>query len=74
MNKLLDMISAGVEDGSLARFVFVLLAAFLLAFLTISGNLGKPDYQFAVGLCTIIIGFYFGANGKPKPPVGGAAA
>ena len=67
--KILDMIDAGVEDGSLARFIFVLLAVFMLGFLTIRGQLAAPESQVIVAICTIVIGYYFGqSKGGGNPP------
>ena len=71
INRLLDMLNTGIQDGSLARFIFVLLAVFLLGYLTVSGNLAKPETQVVVTIATMILGYYFGAN-KPQPPSTGA--
>ena len=71
MNKILEMIAAGVDNGSLARFIFVLLAVFMLGFLTVRGTLAAPESQVIVTISTLVLGFYFGNN---KPQAGGSGA
>jgi hypothetical protein len=72
MNKILELIATGIDNGSLARFIFVLLAVFMLGFLTVRGTLAAPETQVIVTISTLVLGFYFGNNNKPQ--VGGSGA
>ena len=65
MNKILDMISAGIEDGSLARFLFTLAAVVMLMYLTYTKAISTDVALAFIGTVT---GYFFGAQTKQQPP------
>ena len=70
--KLMALVQSGIDDGSLTRFIAFIVAVGLLVYLTMTGQLSKPEMQIAVGLIQLIIGFYFGGQGTTPSKPGAA--
>ena len=67
--KLMALVQSGIDDGSLTRFIAFIVAMALLVYLTVTGQLADPKMQIAVGLISMIVGYYFGGQGTtPSKP------
>ena len=61
ITKLLELISKGIEDGALARFLLTLVASAMLIYLTVTRAIATDAALAFIGT---VVGYFFGAQGK----------